>query len=110
VVAVVVDALLEPVVGSQVAVVVDQPETVVAGDTWVVAVARQVAAVPSCLDHPGHIATRSTLVVPVAPAVAEVVVVLRFPRLCLYIVMVVVTTSPVKHTIIRVFWLVGDNC
>ena len=44
--------------GTVVAVVVDQPEIVVAGDTWVVAVARQVAAVPSCLDHPGHIATR----------------------------------------------------
>jgi hypothetical protein len=54
------------------------PGIVVATWTWEVA-AYRVAVVPSGRDDSGHIANRNWPVGLVAPAVAEVVAVLRFP-------------------------------
>ena len=72
-------------------VVVGTPEVavvVVAGDVDTpVAVAQQVNAVPWPPVHPAHIASHNTPVAPVdlvAPVVAEVAVVLRFPLFLLY--------------------------
>lgn len=61
--------------------VVDRPLAVAMVDTKEVE-ARQEAAVLPYPAAPAHIASHSTLVVPLVPAVAVVVIVLRFPLFC----------------------------